>query len=114
MIKIYHNPRCSKSRQTLALLEEKGITPEIVEYLTSPPSETELKQVLGYLGVGPRELMRSGEAEYKDNNLSDTSLTDEQLISAMVANPKVIQRPLVINGSKAAIGRPPEQVLEIL
>ena len=114
MVKIYHNPRCSKSRQTLALLQEKGITPEIVEYLTSPPSETELKQVLGYLGVGPRELMRTGEAEYKENNLSDSTLTDEQLISAMVSFPKIIQRPIVINANKAAIGRPPEQVLEIL
>ncbi len=114
MIKIYHNPRCSESRQTLALLKENGVSPEIVEYLTSPPSETELKQVLGYLGVGPRALMRSGEAEYKENNLGDNSLTDEQLISAMVHFPKVIQRPVVINGNKAAIGRPPEQVLEIL
>ncbi len=114
MIKIYHNPRCSKSRQTLSLLEENGVSPEIVEYLISPPSESELKQVLGYLGISPRELIRTGEAEYKDNNLGDTSLSDEQLISAMVAYPKIIQRPVVINGKKAAIGRPPEQVLEIL
>ncbi len=114
MIKIYHNPRCSKSRQTLAILEDNGITPEIVEYLKTPPSESELKQVLGYLGISPRELMRSGEAEYKENNLGDETLSDDQLISAMASHPKIIERPVVINGKKAAIGRPPEQVLEIL
>ncbi len=114
MTKIYHNPRCSKSRQTLALLEENGVTPEIVEYLKNPPTETELKQVLGYLGIGARDLMRTGEAEYKDNNLGNNSLSEAQLIKAMVKYPKVIERPVVINGKKAAIGRPPEQVLEIL
>jgi len=114
MIKIYHNPRCSKSRQTLTLLEEKGIHPEIVEYLKTPPSETELKQVLGYLKISPRQLMRSGEAEYKEHNLADSKLSDKALIRAMVDYPKVIQRPIVINGTKAAIGRPPEQVLDII
>ena len=114
MITIYHNPRCSKSRQTLALLEEKGIQPEIIEYLKTPPSASELTKVLNYLNISARDLMRSGEAEYKENNLSNPELNDSQLIEFMLKYPKLIQRPIVINGEKAAIGRPPEQVLEIL
>lgn len=113
-LRIYHNPRCSKSRQTLALLQEQGHTPEIVEYLTSPPTSGELAVVLGMLGMGPRDVMRKGEAVFKELNLSDDSLTDEQLIDAMVANPILIERPIVITASKAAIGRPPENVLDIL
>ncbi len=113
-LRIYHNPRCSKSRQTLALLQEHGHAPEIVEYLTSPPTSGELTVVLGMLGMGPRDAMRKGEAVFKELNLSDDSLTDEQLIDAMVANPILIERPIVITASKAAIGRPPENVLDIL
>ena len=114
MVSIYHNPRCSKSRQTLALLEERGIDPEIVFYLETPPSADTLAEVLGKLGISPRQLLRKGEDAYKENNLSDTSLTDQQLIDAMVSHPKLIERPIVINGDKAALGRPPEQVLDIL
>lgn len=114
MVSIYHNPRCSKSRQTLALLEERGITPDIVLYLETPPSAETLSDLLAKLGITPRQLLRKGEDAYKENNLSDTSLTDQQLIDAMVASPKLIERPIVINGSKAALGRPPEQVLDIL
>ena len=114
MVSIYHNPRCSKSRQTIALLEEQGIDPEIVLYLETPPTADTLSDLLGKLGITPRQLLRKGEAAYKENNLSDTSLTDQQLIDAMVAHPKLIERPIVINGSKAALGRPPEQVLDIL
>jgi arsenate reductase len=114
MVSIYHNPRCSKSRQTLALLEERGIDPEIILYLETPPSAETLSGILQKLGITPRQLLRKGEGAYKENNLSYTSLSDKQLIDAMVAHPKLIERPIVINGSKAALGRPPEQVLDIL
>ncbi|WP_461481775.1 arsenate reductase (glutaredoxin) [Porticoccus sp.] len=114
MISIYHNPRCSKSRQTLALLEERGINPEIILYLETPPNEQALAGLLGKLGIGARQLLRKGEDAYQQYNLADESLTEQQLIDAMVANPKLIERPIVVNGDKAAIGRPPEQVLEIL
>ena len=113
-VEILHNPRCSKSRQTLAILQENGIEPVIVEYLTTPPSKEKLKKILAMLNIGPRDLMRKGEAEYKDNNLSDPTLTDDQLIQAMVDFPKLIERPVVISGGKARIGRPPESVLEII
>lgn len=111
---IYHNPRCSKSRQTLALLEEKGIKPTIKEYLKDVPSVGELTEILKMLSMEPRELMRKNEAEFKENNLTNSSLSREELIAVMVANPKLIERPIVINRDKAAIGRPPESVLEIL
>lgn len=111
---IFHNPRCSKSRQTLALLEENGHAPEIVEYLKTPPTKEQLKEILTALGMSPRELMRKGEAEYKDNNLSDESLSEEELIDAMVKFPKLIERPIVISNGKVKIGRPPEGVLEIV
>ncbi len=114
MISIYHNPRCSKSRQTLALLEERGIEPEILLYLETPPDAKALEAVLQKLGIPARQLLRKGEDDYKDNNLADESLSEEQLIDAMVAHPKLIERPIVINGDKAALGRPPEQVLGIL
>lgn len=113
-IVIFHNPRCSKSRQTLQLLQEQGIEPEVVEYLNESPSKTRLKQILKMLGMQPRELMRRKENEYKELGLADESLTQEQLITAMLENPKLIERPIVINGDKAAIGRPPENVLAIL
>ncbi|MCK9469028.1 MAG: arsenate reductase (glutaredoxin) [Porticoccaceae bacterium] len=114
MTVIYHNPRCSKSRQTLALLEEKGITPEVVLYLDTPPDAAALSTLLKKLGISARELLRKGEDDYKANNLADPALTEEQLIDAMVRHPKLIERPIVVKGDKAAIGRPPEAVLEIL
>lgn len=110
---IYHNPRCSKSRQTLALIEEKDIKPEIIEYLKQPPSETELKHILSLLGLSAHQLIRKKEQEYKSLGLSD-DMPEKQLIAAMVENPKLIERPIVINGKKAAVGRPPENVLDIL
>jgi arsenate reductase len=113
-VEIYHNPRCSKSRQTLQLLQQKGIDPDIVEYLKSPPDKATLEQILDMLGLEPRELMRKKEKEYKALHLDDPALTRDQLIEAMIANPKLIQRPIVIQNGKAAIGRPPEKVLDIL
>ena len=111
---IYHNPRCSKSRQTLALLRERGIEPEIIEYLKTPPDAQQLKQILDMLNLEPRQLMRTNEAEFKENNLADPALSRDELIRAMVDHPRLIQRPVVISGGKAALGRPPEGVLEIL
>ena len=111
---IYHNPRCSKSRQTLALLEERGISPRIVDYLKTPPSSAELKAILKKLGLRPRDLMRKGEPLYAELGLKDRDLDDDALIALMVANPILIERPIVVSGGKAAIGRPPESVLEIL
>ena len=109
---IYHNPRCGKSRQTLGLLRERGIEPEIIEYLVTPPSAEELKNILGLLGKSPRDIMRKKEA--KEAGLDDPALDDEALIAGMVANPIVIERPIVLNGGKAALGRPPESVIDIL
>ena len=113
-VQIFHNPRCSKSRQTKEILENQGVDTNIVEYLKTPPTTTELEEILDMLGLEPRELMRKNESVYKENNLGDDSLTREQLIQAMVDNPILIERPIVIKGNKAAIGRPPEKVLEIL
>lgn len=113
-IRIYHNPRCSKSRATLALLVEQGIEPEIQLYLESPPDAAELRSILNKLGKTPRELMRKGEAEYREQGLMDESLSDDDLIKAMVATPKLIERPIVLASGRAAIGRPPESVLDIL
>jgi arsenate reductase len=107
---IYHNPRCSKSRQTLALLEQAGINPEIVLYLETPPSATELKTLIDQLGIAPRELLRKGEAEYKEMKLSDKSLSDQDIIEAMVTAPKLIERPIVVKDKEAVLGRPPENV----
>ncbi|GLT16699.1 arsenate reductase [Vibrio zhanjiangensis] len=110
---IYHNPRCSKSRQTLALLEEKNIQPEIVNYLETPPSVPELKSLYSQLQLTQvRDMMRTKEDIYKQLNLADVS--DEQLFEAMSKNPKLIERPIVVNKGQARHGRPPEQVLEIL
>jgi arsenate reductase len=113
-IRIYHNPRCSKSRATLALLVDQGIEPEIQLYLESPPDAAELRSILNKLGKTPRELMRKGEAEYREQGLMDESLSDDDLIKAMVATPKLIERPIVLASGRAAIGRPPESVLDIL
>ena len=114
-VKIYHNPRCSKSRDTLSLLKANGIDPEVVLYLETPPSVEQLKKLLKELGFSSaRELMRKKEDLYKELKLADENLSEAQLLAAMVANPKLIERPIVVNGNKARIGRPPEQVLEIL
>ena len=111
---IYHNPRCSKSRQTLALLEENGVTPDIVLYLETPPSGPELKALLGKLGIDARALLRKGEEAYKTEGLADTGLDDDTLVAVMVAHPKLIERPIVVRGARAVLGRPPENVLELL
>ncbi|MCB1787486.1 MAG: arsenate reductase (glutaredoxin) [Chromatiaceae bacterium] len=113
-VKIYHNPRCSKSRQTLQLLEQHAISPQVVEYLKTPPDAAELGRLLDMLGLEPRDLMRKGEAEYKTSGAADPSLSREALIDLMVEHPKLIERPIVVNGRKAALGRPPERVLEII
>ncbi|MEP3247839.1 MAG: arsenate reductase (glutaredoxin) [Sneathiella sp.] len=113
-VKILHNPRCSKSRQTLEIIREEGIEPMIVEYLKTPPNRDELIEILQKLSLSPRQLMRKGEAEYKENNLADDTLSDDQLIDAMVEFPKLIERPIVIHNGQVRIGRPPESVLEIL
>ena len=113
-VKIYHNPRCSKSRQTLQLLRAQDVEPQIVEYLQTPPTADELDQILRLLDLEPRDLMRRKEPEYRANNLDDPALSREQLIAAMIANPKLIERPIVLKDGKAALGRPPESVLDIL
>lgn len=113
-ITLYHNPRCSKSRQALALLQENGVEPEIRLYLETPPSRDELVDVLNKLSISPRKLLRKGEDEYKDNNLKDALLTDDQLIDAMVEFPRLIERPIAITTDQARIGRPPENVLDII
>ncbi|RMF08956.1 MAG: arsenate reductase (glutaredoxin) [Alphaproteobacteria bacterium] len=113
-VTIYHNPRCSKSRQTLALLEERGIEPEVVRYLETPPDADRLADILALLDMEPRDLMRTKEALYKELGLDNDALTRDQLIAAMVKNPVLIERPIVVANGKAAIGRPPERVLDIL
>lgn len=113
-VEIYHNPRCSKSRQTLQLLQERGLDPNVVEYLNNPPDKATLEEILNMLGLEPRELMRKKEKEYKALQLDDPALTRDQLIEAMIANPKLIERPIVIQNRKAVIGRPPEKVLDII
>ena len=113
-VDIYHNPRCSKSRATLQLLRDRGIEPYVIEYLETPPDAIELKALLKGLGMRPRELMRTKEAPYRELGLDDPSLDDEALIRAMVENPILIERPIVVNDDRIALGRPPEAVLEIL
>ena len=113
-ISMFHNPRCSKSRATLALLHDRGLNPEIRLYLESPPDASELRSILEKLGKTPRELIRKGEPEYREQGLDEASLSDEELIIAMVNTPKLIERPIVLANEQAAIGRPPESVLEIL
>ncbi len=113
-VTIYHNPRCSKSRATLSLLQDHGIEPEIVEYLNHPPTASDLKQLLEKLGIPARDLVRSTEQTYKDMNLSDGTLSDSALIQAIADNPILMQRPIVVTEDRAAIGRPPEMVLKLL
>ncbi|SON50283.1 arsenate reductase (glutaredoxin) [Vibrio tapetis] len=112
---IYHNPRCSKSRETLGLLEERGIEPKIVKYLDESLSTSQLKSVFELLQLpSVRDMMRTKEAVYKELSLGEANVTDEQLFEAMVSNPKLIERPIVIANGQAKLGRPPEQVLTIL
>ncbi|MEE1867029.1 MULTISPECIES: arsenate reductase (glutaredoxin) [Pseudomonas] len=111
---LYHNPRCSKSRAALELLEARGLAPTVVRYLETPPDAATLTTLLGKLDIDARQLLRSGEDEYKMLNLADPALSDAQLIDAMVKHPKLIERPILVAGDKAVIGRPPEKVLEIL
>jgi arsenate reductase len=113
-VRILHNPRCSKSRATLALLQEKGIDPEIILYLETPPETKQLAEIGKMLGVSPRDLLRQGEAEYAELGLASSELDDQHILQAMHDHPKLIQRPIVLNKGKAAIGRPAESVLAIL
>lgn len=114
MVRIYHNNRCSKSRATLSLLEERGVTPEIINYLDTPPRAAELTVLLRQLGMRARELLRTGEADYRSLGLDNPALDEAALIQAMVTHPKLIERPIVVANGKAVIGRPPEAVLTIL
>lgn len=113
-VTIYHNPRCAKSREALKLLQARGIETRIVEYLKTPPTEAELKQLLTLLGLSPRQLLRTKEPEYKAAGLADPKLSDAEIIRAMVKHPRLIERPIVVHGKKAVLGRPPQKVLEIL
>ncbi|MCS2157035.1 arsenate reductase (glutaredoxin) [Scandinavium sp. H11S7] len=114
-VQIYHNPRCSKSRETLALLKDNGVEPEVVLYLDTPPDEATLKNLLKMLGMtSARELMRQKEDVYKELNLADSALSENALIEAMIAHPKLIERPIVVKNGQARMGRPPEHVLEII
>ncbi len=113
-VTIYHNPRCSKSRQTLTLLRDRGIEPTIIDYLSTPPSVDELDRILTLLNKQPRDIIRARENEFKDAGFDDDSLSRQQLLKLMVANPKIIERPIVVANGQAAIGRPPESVLAIL
>ena len=113
-VTIYHNPRCSKSRATLALLEARGIEPRVVRYLETPPSVAELERLLDLLGVEPRELIRTGEAAFRERGLADPDLDRRALVEALAQAPILIERPVVVAGNRAVIGRPPERVLDIL
>ncbi len=113
-LKILHNPRCSKSRQTLAILSDNGIDVDIIEYLKDVPSEKNLRQIIDILGIKPRELLRKGEMVYKENNLRREDLTDDDLIQFMLDNPILIERPIVYDDKRAVIGRPPDNVLKLI
>jgi arsenate reductase len=114
MFTIYHNPRCSKSRQTLSLLEEHGIEPKIVLYLDNPPSTSQMGALLKKLDLSARDLLRKSEDEYKANQLDNPKLSDKHIIETMVKHPKLIERPIVVKGERAVLGRPPENVLPLL
>ncbi len=113
-VRIFHNPKCSKCRLTMEILNDKGVNTSVIEYLKTPPNSEELTEILDLLGIEPRELMRKHEAPYKENNLDNPELTRDQLIQAMIDHPILIERPIIINGKKATIGRPPEKVFDIL
>ena len=114
MVTLYHNPRCSKSREALTLLQARGIEPNIVLYLETPPTAKALKNLLALLQIPARQLLRKTEDAYKELNLADVSLSETALINAMVTHPKLIERPIAVKGEKAIVGRPPEHVLHIL
>ncbi|OHW40685.1 arsenate reductase (glutaredoxin) [Pseudomonas sp. 06C 126] len=111
---LYHNPRCSKSRGALELLQARGLAPNVVRYLETPLDAAQLEALLGKLGISARQLLRTGEDEYKTLNLADASLSEAQLIAAIAAHPKLMERPILATADKAVIGRPPENILEIL
>ena len=111
---IYHNPRCSKSRQVLKLLNDQGIHPKIILYLEINLSSSDIKNILNKLGLQPREILRKSEKAYKDNDLKNLSLSDDEIIQLMVKFPKLIERPIVVKGNRAIIARPPERAFEIL
>lgn len=113
-VQIYHNPRCSKSRQTLAILEDNGVTPEIILYLEESPDAKTINSLLTKLGISARDLLRKGEDTYKELNLKDSSLDDAFLIEKMTEFPKLIERPIVVKGNKAVLGRPPENALKLI
>ena len=113
-VTIYHNPRCSKSCQTLALLEQQGVRPTVIHYLETPPDSACLQQLLALLGLEARQLLRSGEAAYRELGLAEPSLTEDELIQAMVAHPILIERPIVVSAKGAVLGRPPENALQLL
>lgn len=113
-ITLYHNPQCSKSRATLALLQEKGVDVTIIEYLKTPLTIAELEKVAQKLGLEPRQFMRHGEVEYKNENLADENLTNQALLEAIVKYPRLLERPIAVSQTKAVIGRPPENVLTLL
>ena len=113
-ITLYHNPRCSKSRQTLELLRERGVEPELVLYLQQPPSAEQLTELLSQLGISARDLLRRGEAIYKELGLADPALSEKVLIEAMTLHPQLIERPIAVCGDRAILGRPPENVLALL
>jgi arsenate reductase len=113
-ITIYHNPKCAKSRATLELLKAKGIEPTVIEYLKTPPSRSQLERLVKQLGISPRALLRTKEPEYKQAKLDNPGLADRAILTAMVKHPKLIERPIVVAGNRAVLGRPPENVLKIL
>jgi len=113
-VKIYHNPQCSKSRQTLDLIRQAGVEPEIIEYLKQPPDVDELSEILKLLGLEPRELMRSGEAIYRELGLAQLQISRSEQLEILVAHPRLIERPIVVDGRRAVLGRPPANVLELL
>ena len=113
-ITLYHNPRCSKSRAALALLEENDITPQVVLYLDQPPGREELEALLRKLGMGIRDILRQGEAEYKQYQLGDSALSDDIVFDIVAEHPRLIERPIIVRGERAVIGRPPERVLALL
>jgi len=114
MVTIYHNPRCSKSRQTLQLLQDNQVEIDIVDYLNNPLDKSQLQQLVALLDCSVRDIVRTSEADYKENDLANKDLSDDELLTAIVKMPKLMQRPIVVNGKKATIGRPPENVLDII
>lgn len=111
---IYHNPRCSKSRQTLKLLQDRGLKPRVIEYLKTPPNKQELEKLLDKLDMEPRDLIRKKEKAYQETGLDDPTINKDQLLQAMIDHPILIERPIVVTDKKAVLGRPPENVLEII